>query len=660
MLNLDWHFFPVFDRLDPATAYLGAYNWGLVATSLAIAILAALVALSISSRIIAASTLRARYAWASAGAISMGGGIWSMHFVGMLAFSLPCGITYDPLGTVLSMIPGMLASGIALGTISKPDEPGLGRLFVSAVLMGVGIAAMHYSGMAAMRPEALLRYNPGLVAISIVVAVVLAFVSLSIRFPLHRPQSSRMAATIIAATVMGCAVAGMHYTAMEASIFFPLPNAPTRSMALSPTLLALLITIFTVLIAVTTLLATFAGRQSELALSLSAEISRRERTEEDLRRSEVYLAEAQRLSHTGSWAFNVATRRMIHSSAEHHRLFGFDLAGGIPDWDDWVRRIHPEDRERTVDTIEQRICERADFELDYRTVHPSGAIRYIHALGHPVLNPSGDLVEFVGTSIDMTERKRAEAKAREIERRYREVETALAHANRVATMGQLTASIAHEITQPITATVFDAEAGLLWLAAQPANLEEVRQILTRIVGSGNRAGEVIGRIRALIKKAPLRKERLEINGAIREVIELTRGEAQKNGVAVRTQLADGLPLIQGDRVQLQQVILNLIVNAVQAMSSAGDGARDLLVSTGTAGSDRVLVAVRDSGPGLPPSSAERLFEAFYTTKADGMGMGLSICRSMIEAHGGRLWASANEPRGAVFQFTVPAHPDLAA
>src|ERR1700739_4549749 len=242
MLNLDWHFYPVFDGLDPATAYPGTYSLGLVITSVAIAILAAFVALSISGRIVAAKSPRARYAWASAGAISMGGGIWSMHFVGMLAFSLPCGITYEPVGTILSMVPGMLASGIALNAISKPDEPRLGRRFVSAVLMGGGIAAMHYSGMAAMRPQALLRYDPELVAVSIVVAVVLAFSSLSIRF--HGPQSSRAAATIIAATVMGCAVAGMHYTAMQASIFFPLPDAPAYSMAFSPTLLALLIKMF--------------------------------------------------------------------------------------------------------------------------------------------------------------------------------------------------------------------------------------------------------------------------------------------------------------------------------------------------------------------------------------------------------------------------------
>jgi PAS domain S-box-containing protein len=271
---------------------------------------------------------------------------------------------------------------------------------------------------------------------------------------------------------------------------------------------------------------------------------------------------------------------------------------------------------------------------------------------------AGSAPFLAGVTVDVTERKRADAQLRESEQRYREMQTALAHANRVATMGQLTASIAHEVSQPIAAAAINAEAASLWLTAQPPNLEEVRQTLARIVESSNRAGEVIGRIRALIKKAPLRKGRLDINAAIREVLELASGEAEKNGVSVHTHFADGLPLIHGDRVQLQQVILNLIINAVQAMAVVSDGERELLVSTGSAEPEGVLVTVRDSGPGLPPSSSERLFDAFYTTKADGMGMGLSISRSIVEAHGGRLWSSANLPRGAIFQFTAPADPDV--
>jgi PAS domain S-box-containing protein len=580
-----------------------------------------------------------------------------MHFVGMLAFSLPCGITYDAVGTVLSMVPGMLASGIALDAISKPYEPSLSRLSISAVLIGAGIVAMHYSGMAAMRPQALLQYNAGLVVISIVVAVALTFVSLSIRFQFHRLQSTRMAATIVAASVMGCAIAGMHYTAMQASIFFPLSDAPAYGMDVSPTLLAVLITILAVLIAVSTLLATFAGRQNELAQILRSEISQRRRTEENLRRTETYLAEAQRLSHTGSWAFDVATRKPIHSSEEHHRLFGFDSAENFPPWDDYVRRLHPEDRERTVEAIERSICKGTDFELDYRTVHPDGTIKYVHALGHPVFSPSGDLVEFVGTSIDMTERKRAEAEVREIEGRYREVEKELAHANRVATVGQLTASIAHEVNQPIGANVTNAQAALRLLDRRPPDLDEVRQALADIVKDSHRAGDIIGGIRGLIKKASPRKERLDINKAIHEVIELTRAEVVKNRVSLQTQLAERLPLIEGDRVEMQQVILNLMLNAVEAMSCVTDRSRDLLIDTAKTGTDAVLVAVRDSGPGLDPASAEHVFDAFYTTKSTGLGLGLSICRSIIEAHGGRLWVDANVPRGASFQFVVPVRGD---
>ena len=262
--------------------------------------------------------------------------------------------------------------------------------------------------------------------------------------------------------------------------------------------------------------------------------------------------------------------------------------------------------------------------------------------------------------LDLTERKRAEAEARESERRYREMQTELAHANRVATMGQLTASIAHEVNQPIAATSPTPGGAALARAPSRRIWMRSRQALARIVRDGSRAGAVVGRIRDLIKKAPPRKERVEINEAIREVIELTRGEAAKNGVSVQTKLAEGLPLVHGDRVQLQQVILNLIVNAVEAMSETSDGPRELLISDGKTESSDVLVAVRDSGPGLEPAVLERLFEAFHTTKPDGLGMGLSICRSIIEAHGGRLWASANLPRGAVFQFTLPAHPDDAS
>jgi C4-dicarboxylate-specific signal transduction histidine kinase len=256
--------------------------------------------------------------------------------------------------------------------------------------------------------------------------------------------------------------------------------------------------------------------------------------------------------------------------------------------------------------------------------------------------------------LDLTERKRAEAEARNSERRYREVQAELAHGNRVATMGQLTASITHEVRQPIAATVTNAQAGLRWLDRQSPDLKEARQAFDRIVREGNRASDVIGRIRALIKKAPSRNDRLEINGAIREVIELTRVEAVKNDVSVRTDLADGLPRIEGDRVQLQQVVLNLIINAIKAMSGVSKGARELLISTGKADAGGVLVAVRDSGPGLDPKSTDRLFEAFHTTKPGGLGMGLTICRSIIEAHGGRLWVSANLARGAIFQFSVPA------
>jgi len=246
---------------------------------------------------------------------------------------------------------------------------------------------------------------------------------------------------------------------------------------------------------------------------------------------------------------------------------------------------------------------------------------------------------------DITEGKRAgEA--------LRDMQMQLAHANRVATMGQLTASIAHEVSQPIAATVTNAEAALRWLDARVPDVEEARRAIGRIVKAGSRAGDVVGRIRALIKRAPLQRDRFDIHDAIREVVELTRGEALKNDVSLRMEFADTVPLVHGDRVQFQQVILNLIINAIEALSSVREGTRELQISTGREASGDPLVAVRDSGPGLEPATLERLFEPFYTTKPGGLGMGLSICRSIIEVQGGRLWATPNKPRGASFQFTL--------
>ena len=291
-----------------------------------------------------------------------------------------------------------------------------------------------------------------------------------------------------------------------------------------------------------------------------------------------------------------------------------------------------------------------DFELVRPT--PKGGKRYLSVSGLPVFDKAGRFSGYRGVARDITERKRA-AEA------LREAQMQLAHANRVATMGQLTASIAHEVNQPIAATVLNAEAGLRWLGAPPPDLDEARQAFERHCQGRrpSRRGRRVGF--AILSRALPRDERVEINGAIREVIELTRSEAMKNGVSAQTELVEGLPLVHGDRVELQQVILNLILNAVEAMSETSEGPREMLVTTGKTESGDVLVAVRNSGPGLAPGALENLFKAFHTTKPNGLGLGLSICRSIIEAHGGRLWASANSPRGAVFQFTLPAHRDIA-
>jgi PAS domain S-box-containing protein len=375
----------------------------------------------------------------------------------------------------------------------------------------------------------------------------------------------------------------------------------------------------------------------------AVDIEDRKRVEDALRRSEAYLAEAQRLSATGTFGWKVASDDVVWSE-ETYRIFGIDRADK-PTIALVLQRVHPDDRELVRHELD-RVAEGShDFDVEHRLLMPDGLVKYLHVRSHRVKCESGD-EEIVGAVMDVTA-------ARDAQEALHAAQAELAHVNRVTTMGQLTASIAHEINQPITAVVTDASAGLLWLAAQPPNLEEVRDAFDRVIKAGHQAGKVTGRIRDLIGKAPPRKGDVEINEAILEVVALTHGELVKNGVSLRTRLAAGLPLVQGDKVQLQQVILNLIVNAVEAMSGVSEGSRELLIGTGRDASSGLVVAVQDSGPGLNPESFDRLFDPFYTTKPGGMGMGLSICRSIVEAHGGRVWASRTSGPGVTVQFTLP-------
>jgi PAS domain S-box-containing protein len=310
--------------------------------------------------------------------------------------------------------------------------------------------------------------------------------------------------------------------------------------------------------------------------------------------------------------------------------------------------VHPEDRPHVVEIFTRGIASGNPYHYDQRLRRFDGEYRWFDVRGVPIRDDSGRIARWYVLMTDIEDRTRALAQLEQMQSDF-------AHMNRVATMGQLTASITHEVNQPITAAVTYALAARRFLSADPPNFREIDDALSLIVKEGNRAGEVVERVRALVRKVPARKDAVVINDAILEVIALTRTEAANNSVSVRTQFAGDLPRVQGDRVQLQQVMLNLIINAIQAMRGIGEGARELQISIDAVSSEGgVRVGVRDTGPGLSPESLSRLFEPFYTTKPEGMGMGLSICRSIVEAHGGRLWTTPCDPQGALFQFTIPA------
>src|SRR5215469_12831779 len=370
-------------------------------------------------------------------------------------------------------------------------------------------------------------------------------------------------------------------------------------------------------------------------------------SEEALRRSEAYLAEAQRLSHTGTFAFNATAP--LYWSEESYRIWGLDPLQGLPNRETVLQRIHPDDRERVNVETEEALRQKRDFALEFRIVLPDGTVKYIESTGHPLLSADGELVEMVATHVDATERKHAQ----EEKERFRQLESDLAHVNRVSIMGELAASLAHEILHPIATARNNARAAMRFLDMSPPNMAEVREALACIVRDADRGKDIVDRIRDHIKKTPPRNDRFEINEAIEEVIEMVRAPIDKNKVSVRTRLAAGLTSVWGDRVQLQQVVMNLILNSVEAMDAVEDGARELSISTKQGQTSDISVAVQDSGPGIDPEHLEQVFAPFYTTKTGGIGMGLSICRSIIAAHGGRLWAEANRPRGTTFQFTLP-------
>jgi PAS domain S-box-containing protein len=377
-------------------------------------------------------------------------------------------------------------------------------------------------------------------------------------------------------------------------------------------------------------------------------ITERKRAEAALRRSEAYLAATQRQSHTGTWVFDETGS--VYWSEECYRIWGLDPQQGLPSREAIRQRIHPDDREAVAQAIKKSIRQRGAYAADFRIVLPDEAIKYIESrsIGPPSLSADGKVVEVLGTDVDVTERKRAEKE----HERLRELESDLAHMNRLSMMGELAASLAHEILHPIATARNNARAGMRFLDMNPPDLAEVKDALGCVVRDTDRAKDIVGRIRDHIKKAPPRRELFDLNEAINEVIVMVRSAITNNKVSVRTRLVEVAPVL-GDRVQLQQVVMNLILNAIEAMSSVA-GVRELSIETEQSRTGDIVVALRDSGPGIDPAHLERVFEPFYTTKTSGVGMGLSICRSIIDAHGGRLWVDANEPRGAVFQFTLPA------
>jgi len=375
---------------------------------------------------------------------------------------------------------------------------------------------------------------------------------------------------------------------------------------------------------------------------------------EELRQEREYLTEAQSLAHVGSWAANFATMQNFHRSDETYRIHGLDPRQGPTPLERFWATLHPEDEPVVRATIENAIRTGTDYDIrEYRICRAEdGQIRFLRTIGHR--NPVGEIGEYVGITMDITEVKRAE----EERERLRQLEADLAHINRVNMMGELAATLAHEIKQPIAASITSANACLKWLARDPPDLDRARAAALRIEQDGNRAADVINRLRSFYKKGtPPERGIVDLKELIREMTALLKKETVRHSIKIHSDLNEDMPNVLADRVQLQQVFMNLMLNAIEAMKDTGG---KLTITSRRTPSGQLIVSIEDTGVGLPAGDTERIFDAFHSTKPQGTGMGLAITRSIVEAHGGRVWATANQEAGATFHFTLPARTEADA
>jgi len=641
-------------------AMTGSYDYSEVARSVLIAIAASYAALDLAGRVTAARG-RIRLAWLSGGATAMGIGIWAMHMKGMLAFHLPVPVEYHWPTILAAILAAILASAVALHVASR-QKMGRVEALTGSLIMGGGIAGLHYLCMAAMRLPATTRFSPLLVTFSVLFAILFSLVALLMAFDLREETKWTVPRRLGSATVMGVAVSAMHYTGMAAASFIPAsPPDLSHAVSISPfgnngiaivTLIVLMSAMVTSCVdrrasaGVQRLNQELERRVAERTLEFEAvnqalrkEIAERERAEEGVRQSEDRLRLVIDTLPALVWS------KLPDGSADFlnqrfREYTGLSLEEGLG-WG-WINAFHPEDR--AEEEWRAAFAAGEPFEKEARLRRADGAYRWFLLRAVPLRDERGRVVKWYGTTTDIEDRKRAEEA-------LLEAQDKLAHVTRTQAMGELAAAIAHEVNQPLTAIVTNANFSLRQLKGSTPNLDELRTAITEIVNDGTRASAVISRIRGLLVKGSPRRTELDINEIIQEVITLLRNELNRNRIQLRTELAANLPRVQGDPVQLQQVLINLIMNAVEAMRLSTEQPRKLLIRSAK-NSDGILVQVQDSGPGIKPELADGIFEPFFTTKTEGIGMGLAISRSIIESHGGQL-SLVSASQGALFQFILP-------